>query len=147
MMLFALPRSGRPVVIAGRRSILILATPLIAGILLVGCELATAPVPAGAIPLVMTVANASPQPARLVVSRSGALGDPVGVAQPDTIPPGTTVKVRFLVPPAGDWAIWVNGGELIGPHDLQRRFGTRADMGIDIDPRGQLSWWCRGNCP
>ena len=46
-----------------------------------------------------------------------------------------TVKVRFLVPANDQWAIWANGGELMGEFDVGERRGN-IPMGIDIGADG-----------
>jgi len=62
----------------------------------------------------MEVANRGAAPARLAVAASGNVGEVVGSVDPSVIPPGRTVTVNFFVPHAGQWAIWANGGELMG---------------------------------
>lgn len=70
----------------------------------------------------------------------------VGSVDPPVVPPNTTLMARFLVPRAGQWAIFANGGELIGQFDVKGRRGD-LPMGIDVAVDGSESWWCRENCP
>lgn len=96
--------------------------------------------------IVMEVANRGAAPAQLAVAASGNVGEVVGSADPSVIPPGRTVTVSFFVPHAGQWAIWANGGELMGERDLRGKRGN-VPMGIDIDANGQAGWWCQADCP
>jgi hypothetical protein len=117
----------------------------VAGGLVVGCEVIPASLLGGEA-IVMDVANQSARPATLAVAAPGAEGTIVGSADPAVVPAHTTVTVRFLVPPTGQWAIWANGGELMGSHDVRGRRG-KLPMGIDIGADGSPGWWCQGNCP
>ena len=56
------------------------------------------------------------------------------------------MTVRFFVPASGGWAIWANGGELMGEFDLKGKRGN-VPMGIDIGRDGQPGWWCKADCP
>ena len=56
------------------------------------------------------------------------------------------MTVRFFVPASGGWAIWANGGELMGEFDLKGKRGN-VPMGIDIGQDGQPGWWCKADCP
>ena len=94
----------------------------------------------------MEVANRGAAPAQLVVATMGNVGDVVGSAEPPVVPGGRTVTVNFLVPHAGQWAIFANGGELMGESDLRGKRGN-VPMGIEIDSNGQVGWWCQANCP
>jgi hypothetical protein len=96
--------------------------------------------------IVIEVANHSPRPVPLVVAAPGEIQKIVGAANPAIVPAGATVTARFSVPRSGSWAIWANGGELIGDLDVKGRRGP-LPIGIDIDPNGDPSWWCRDNCP
>ena len=112
--------------------------------------------PAGSRRLVITVTNDSMAPAIVEVARMG-LGTGggsgrqvgragwVGVAQPASVPPGTQ-RVTFMVPPTDDWAIYANGGELIGPIDVGSHVGE-LPIGIVIDRNGQPGWTSPGNWP
>lgn len=136
----ARPRT-RALKATGRRVLL----ALIVGGLVAGCDLLPVPVLNGEV-IVLDVANFSPQPARLVVAAPGDETRIVGAADPAFVPSGRTMKVRFFVPPTGSWAIWANGGELMGEHDVGKRRGV-LPMGIEIGATGDLSWWCKENCP
>jgi hypothetical protein len=125
----------------GRRVLL----ALVVGGLVAGCDVLPVPVLNGEL-IVMDVANLSPRPARLAVAAPGDESQVVGAVDPAIVPAGRTMKVRFFVPPSGSWAIWANGGELMGDHDIKERRGI-LPMGIDIGPNGELGWWCNGNCP
>ena len=94
----------------------------------------------------MEVSNQSARPATLVVAAPGDVRDVVGSVDPPIVPAHATVTVRFSVPSSGDWAIWANGGELMGSFDLKGRRGN-IPMGIDIGADGSSSWWCQGDCP
>ena len=126
---------------AGRRVLLAL---MVAG-LVAGCDLLPVPVLNGEL-IVMDVANLSPRPARLAVTAPGDESNVVGAVDPAIVPAGRTMTVRFFVPPSGSWAVWANGGELMGDHDVGKRRGI-IPMGIDIGADGSPGWWCRGNCP
>ena len=94
----------------------------------------------------MEVANHAGRPATLVVASQGNVANVVGSAEPSVVPPGQTMTVSFFVPPSGQWAIWANGGELMGSGDLKGKRGN-VPMGIDIDQNGQPGWWCQADCP
>jgi hypothetical protein len=115
------------------------------GGLVAGCEVIPASL-LGGDTIVMDVSNQSARRATLAVAAPGEERKIVGSADPAIVPAHTTVTVRFLVPPAGQWAIWANGGELMGSLDLKGRRG-KLPMGIDIGADGSPSWWCQGNCP
>ena len=123
----------------------VLLAVLLAG-LFAGCG--SLPIPQfGGELIVMEVANESARPATLMVAESGPGGKAVGSVDPAVVPPGTTMIVRFVVPPSGSWAIFANGGEMMGHHDLKERRGD-IPMGITIDAQGNQGWWCNGaNCP
>jgi hypothetical protein len=99
--------------------------------------------PGGTRPLVMEVANQSGRPVPLVVATPGRTSDVVGVAQPALIPPGQTLQVRFFVPVSEAWAIYANGGELIGSIDAPERLAP-GSYGIQIGPDGGAGWWAEG---
>lgn len=110
-------------------------------------------VAAGSRQLVITVTNDSLVPATLEVAPMGlgGIGRPigqarwVGVAQPASVPPGNQA-VTFFVPPSSDWAIYANGGELMGSRDVGSHVGV-LPIGIVIDRTGQPSWTSPGNWP
>ncbi len=54
--------------------------------------------------------------------------------------------MTFIVPPTDDWAIYANGGELIGPIDVGSHVGE-LPIGIVIDRNGQPGWTSPGNWP
>ena len=118
---------------------------LVVGVVVAGCGA----VPAqflGGDQIVMDVANRSARPASLSVSATGDQRSVLGAADPAVVPPGVTVKVRFIVPPTGQWAIWANGGELMSNLDLKGRRGA-LPVGIEIGQDGNVSWWCQQDCP
>ena len=118
---------------------------LVVGSLAAGCDVIPAPLLGGEA-IVMEVTNDSARPATLVVAAMGDVRKIVGSADPPFVPAGAKVTVRFLVPPTDDWAIWANGGELMGSVDLKGRRG-KVPMGIDIGADGTPGWWCQANCP
>ena len=118
---------------------------LAVGIVIAGCSALPAPF-VGGDQIVVEVANRSARPATLSVSAPGDQQRVLGAADPAMVPPGVTMKVRFTVPPQGEWAIWANGGELMGSLDLQGLRGV-LPMGIEIGKDGSLSWWCQQACP
>jgi hypothetical protein len=118
---------------------------LVLGGLVAGCEVIPATLFGGEL-IVFDVANHSGRPATLVVAESGDVSKIVGSVDPAIVPAHTTVKVRFTVPPTGQWAIWANGGELMGRFDLEGRRGN-VPFGIDIGEDSSPSWWCRADCP
>ena len=73
-----------------------------------------------------SVINNSPDPATLFVAEddeSGRMGRLVGTVTPNVVPPNTTMKVTFALPPEGSrgWAIFVNPGPKQGglnPEDV-----------------------------
>ena len=88
----------------------------------------------------------APRPLALVVATMSDESEVVGSAEPAVVPAGQTMMVNFFVPRSGQWAIWANGGQLMGEPDLRGRRGT-VPMGIEVDSNGGLGWWCQGNCP
>jgi hypothetical protein len=117
---------------------------LVVGGLVVGCR--TVPISiVDANLIVMSVHNSSAKPATLVVAAPGNVTTVVGISDPSVVAPGATVMVGFRVPPGRDWAIWANGGELMGIVDVKQHRGNLS-MGIDIDEGGP-SWWCKADCP
>ena len=118
---------------------------LVIGGTVVGCGVIPTPLLNGEV-IVMQVVNHSPRPAALVVAAPGEIGKVVGSVDPAIVPAGQTVMVRFLVPPTGAWAIWANGGELMGNLDVKGARG-KVPMGIDIGDDGSPGWWCKANCP
>ena len=87
---------------------------------------AVGPIPAGGRPWTVTVRNHSSDPARLFEAEQGESGPAglCGTVTPNVVPPHTTVKVTFLLPPKqvkSCW-IWVNpvpgeGGSLFQTSD------------------------------
>ena len=85
---------------------------------------AAGPVPAGARSWKVTVVNEVSNPATLFLAEEGenAMGKLCGSVTPNVVPPNTTMKVTFLLPPKtvkSCW-IWVNpppGGELFQTSD------------------------------
>ena len=108
-------RCSRPLMSNVRRVLLALA---IWG-LVAGCEAIPIPLLDGEL-IVMEVANHSARAATMVVAASGEEGTVVGSVDPPFLPARVTARVRFLVPPKGSWAIWVNGGELMSKSDIVR---------------------------
>ena len=113
--------------------------------------------PAGSRQLVIAVTNDSPVPVPVEVAPMGLVGTGggtgqqvgrgrwIGLAQPALVPPGTH-RVTFVVPPTRGWAIYANGGELIGPSDVGSHVGV-LPIGIVIDPDGHPAWTSPGNWP
>ena len=121
--------------------------PLILPLLLTGCA-PSPPVPLDDMrELWIPVRNNSPRFIPLAVVSFDALQITVGTAQPDTIPPGTELLVRFLVPAGADWTILANGGTTIGSADVRNRVPGRSHLVIEIDTEGEQRWSCSGDCP
>src|SRR5262245_27632690 len=118
---------------------------LVAGAIVGGCQMLPVPLAGGDL-IVMEVRNRSGQPATLVVAAPGTIQDVVGAVDPAVVAAHQTVDVRFFVPSTGWWAIWANGGELMGKADVGARRGA-IPMGIEIDAGGVPSWWCGRGCP
>jgi hypothetical protein len=118
---------------------------LVVGVVVAGCSAIPAPF-LGGDQIVMDVANRSARPATLSVSAAGDQRVVLGAADPAIVPPGVVMKVRFVVPSTGQWAIWANGGELMSNLDLKGRRGV-LPVGIEIDRDGNVSWWCQQDCP
>jgi hypothetical protein len=136
------PPPARPR-IARRISLALLA--VVVGAQLAGCQFVPAELRGGEL-IVMEVENNSGRPAALAVAAQGNIGEVVGSAEPAVVPAGQTMTVRFFVPASGGWAIWANGGELMGEFDLKGKRGN-VPMGIDIGQDGQPGWWCKADCP
>jgi hypothetical protein len=128
-----------------RRGVVVALLTLAAGGVLAGCE-SILPVVQGGELIVMDVANDSPRPATLVVAAPGTIEVVVGSVDPPVVPARQRATVRFFVPPTGSWAIWANGGELMGDRDVGGKRGN-VPMGIDVGANGEPSWWCRADCP
>ena len=72
-------------------------------------------------------------------TEDGLLGRLVGNATPNVVPPGSTVRVTFLVPTKGTgWAIFANpgpnNGPIVGPAEMSR------PVQILIMADGQPAW-------
>jgi hypothetical protein len=117
----------------------------VASLLVAGCQFVPPQLLGGEL-IVLEVANHAGRPASLVVAAPGNIGEVMGSVDPAVVPPGQTITVRFFVPPSGEWAIWANGGELMGKHDVGAKRGN-VPMGIDIGRDGQPGWWCNADCP
>jgi hypothetical protein len=93
---------------------------------------------------IIPVDNQSDRPAIVAVAMDEAsMGDLVGRADPNTIPPRTRLDVAFTVPATGlDWAIFVNPGPNRGPLILARdvppgragRLPIKIGVGADGQP-------------
>jgi len=118
---------------------------LAAAVLVAACQFVP-PQLRGSELIVMEVKNGGPGPASLAVAAMGDVREVVGSAEPAVVLPGQTVTVNFFVPNSGQWAIWANGGELMGEPDLRGKRGN-VPMGIEIGTDGQPTWWCRADCP
>jgi hypothetical protein len=112
-----------------------------------GCELVEPSgreVPTGMRALIIPVANESGRPAVLLVAEDRhPVGQPVGSAEPAVVPPGQTLDVRFIVPNAPGWAIFVNPGPEIGPLLMEvelRNCVGHVPASIQVGPRGEPSW-------
>jgi len=104
---------------------------------------AAGPVPPNARQWTVTVDNKGSNPTTLFVAEDdgSGLGQLVGSATPNIVPPRSTVKVTFALPAKGveGWAIFVNpgndsGGSLVGPGD----FGIPGKIVVTTD--GQVGW-------
>jgi hypothetical protein len=122
-----------------------LALCLTIALALAGCGvLPFDPLDPGARRWIIPVDNQSDKPVIVAVAKDeGLMGDLVGRADPNTIPPRTRLDVTFTVPTAGlDWAIFVNPGPNRGPIILARdvppgmagRLPTRIGVGADGEP-------------
>ena len=103
---------------------------------------AAGPIPPDARTWKVTVSNKSSEPATLFVAEEdeqGLLGRLVGSATPNVVPPGTTVKVTFLLPATGTaWSIFVNPGPNNGPAAGPAEMSLPGQ--IHINPYGQTGW-------
>jgi hypothetical protein len=112
-----------------------------AGMLVAACALTEPLPPAGTVPLQIEVANKSAREVDLAVSIEGR---PLpGSAQPPVLAAGATADVVFYVPIAAGWMLSVNYEEFLP--DLRGRTGEIVDVGIEVDPQGNVGWWCSGN--
>jgi hypothetical protein len=106
------------------------------------CALTEPLPPPGTVPVQLEVANKSPQQVELAVTIDGR---PIpGSAQPPVLAGGATADVVFHVPIARGWALSVNQEEFLP--DLRGRTGEIVDIGIEVDPQGNVGWWCSGRC-
>ena len=130
-----------------------LAATVLLAAMVVGC-LPGPQMPAGSRQLVISVQNGSSRPVPVFVASMGVSepGGQVpatavrGLAQPGIVPPMTTVQVVFTVPPTNDWAIYANGGELIGPADVGGHAG-KLPIAIVISADGIPGWTSPGGWP
>jgi hypothetical protein len=112
-----------------------------AGMLVAACALTEPLPPAGTVPLQIEVANKSAREVDLAVSIEGR---PLpGSAQPPVLAAGATADVVFYVPIAAGWTLSVNHEEFLP--ELRGRTGEIVDVGIEVDPQGNVGWWCSGN--
>ena len=82
----------------------------------VAAELLPQDVPVGGRLLIVTFENHSSRPAAAVVAAdNGGPFQPVGTANPRTVPANSTVEVRLGIPAGSGWAIFVNPGPDRGP--------------------------------
>ena len=106
------------------------------------CALTEPLPPPGTVPVELQVANKSSQEVELAVTIGGR---PIpGSAQPPVLAGGTTARVVFHVPIARGWALSANKEEFLP--DLRGRTGKIVDIGIEVDPQGNVGWWCSGRC-
>lgn len=102
------------------------------------------PLDPGARRWIIPVDNRTDRPVLVAVAKDGPfMGALLGRADPDTIPPRTTLDVFFTVPLAGlDWAIFVNPGPNRGPLILASdvppgrtgRLPIKIGVGADGEP-------------
>ena len=145
-MFAGIPRSAR------KPALPVAAAFILATLATSGCLPGPAMAP-GSRQLIITVRNDSLVPATLEVAPMGlgGVGLPigqarwVGVAQPASVPRGVHA-VTFFVPPGRDWAIYANGGELIGPVDVGSHTGA-LPIEIVIDRNGDPGWTSPGDWP
>jgi hypothetical protein len=123
-----------------------LALSIAMSVLAAACALVDPLPPAGTILVQLEVHNGAARPAELAVTSDPNRPVPDAV-QPSSIPPGATADVRFYVPMTSGWTITVNRQDLILSSDMRGRTGVIEDIGIDVDQQGNVSWWCRSNCP
>ena len=123
-----------------------LALGIAVSVLAAACALVDPLPPPGTILVQLEVHNGATRPADLGIT-SGANRPVPDAVQPPSLPPGATADVRFYVPMTSDWTITVNNQDLILSSDLRGRSGAIEDIGIDVDPQGNITWWCRSNCP
>jgi len=123
-----------------------LALSIAMSVLAAACALVDPLPPVGTILVRLEVHNGAARPAELAVTSAANRPVPDAV-QPSSIPPGATADVRFYVPMTSGWTITVNQQDLILSSDLRGRSGVIEDIGIDVDQQGNISWWCRTNCP
>jgi hypothetical protein len=119
---------------------------IVIALALTGCGiLPVDPLNPGARRWIIPVDNQGNLPAFLAVAEDeNPIGDIVGTAVPNTIPPKTTVDVVFTVPPDGlNWAIFVNPGPNRGPlitaHDVPPGVAGRLPLAISVGPTGDPS--------
>ena len=99
--------------------------------------LGPASMPPGSRQLVVSVRNEGSEPALLFVAQDeGVMGELIGTAEPAMVPAGTTSDVVFTIPPAQEWAIFVNptseSGPLVTRHDVPSDATGRVPFWIEI---------------
>ena len=116
-------------------------------ILAAACALVEPPPPAGTRPIQVQIENRRPGPVQLTIAShavvlEGAADELTGVAQPASVPAGSTTNVTFHVPINRDWWIGFNGEPGPGSEDLGPDIGT-CTMGVLLTANGGLSMGCR----
>jgi hypothetical protein len=111
---------------------------------LTGCGIAPIdPLNPGARQWIIPVDNRSNLPVVVAVAKDVApMGNLMGTAVPNPVPPLAKVDVVFTVPPAGqDWAIFVNPGPnrgaLITARDVPPGRAGRLPISIGVDAKGE----------
>jgi hypothetical protein len=120
-------------------------------VVLTGCEGVGAGPVLGGRPITISVHNGSPRPALLLIARDEMpIQRRVGTANPDSVPPGATIDVTFVIQDESHpWAIFVNpgpsGGALVTSADVPQAFSGKAPVQIDVGLDGQPSVSVPGN--
>jgi hypothetical protein len=119
---------------------------IVIALALTGCGLLPVdPLNPGARRWIIPVENRGNLPVFLAVAEDRSpMGNPVGTAQPNTIPPMASVDVVFTVPTDGlDWAIFVNPGPNRGPlvtaRDVPPGVAGRLPLAISVGANGEPS--------
>lgn len=124
---------------------------LAAAWLLAACTVLT-PVPPGGRQWIITVDNDSNAPVKLFVAEDESpMGDTVGTAMPDTVPPGAKVDVVFTVPAGRTWAIFVNPtnerGPLVLAQDVPANVTGKLPLTITVNGQGEPGASLPGDLP
>jgi hypothetical protein len=115
---------------------------LLSSVLAAACALVEQPPPAGTRLINAEVRNLSPHPLELMVQTFQTEGALPGAVRPSSVPPGSTARVAFYVPTAGEWSILIDPttsmfrdavDELMEPGCAMLFIETAGDGGVSAE--------------